>query len=216
MQEWMLRNDTVHNTGAASLLPATRPHTMYYREALTLIEENIKQHKNDLVKDNLYSTALVLKALCLWKLDKPAELDATIREARKVRSSFLTEQWQLLVLSKKFLEADHAAALVRQYDAGEDIPLEVYTEVRNTLFDKANGVDKNIEDALSEPVIANNLPLKRYLLSARITIHKNYTTACKYLATPTDEQSASLDEKENILAELKGEFNKLPAVAYGQ
>ena len=174
MQEWIIRNDPAHNTGAASLLPATRPHTISYREALALVDENLKEHKDSLIQDNLYCTALVLKALCHWKLDQPEKLEETIEDAQEKRSDFLTEQWQLLILSKKFLEADYAATLVRQYDEAEDLPLETFAELRNKLFDNTDSVDTQIRYALTNPAIATNLPLKRYLIFARITIHKNY------------------------------------------
>ena len=209
MQEWMMRNDPASNTGAASLLPATRPHTMYYREALVLVDENINKHKDDLVKDNLYCTALVLKALCHWKLNESGKLDETIEKAQEHRNDFLTEQWQLLILSKNFLKADYVATLVRRHDADLDIPLATYTEIRNILFDDTDSVDTSIRYALTKQVIANNLPLTRYLVLARITIHKNYITACKYLARKTPEQLKSQIEKEKELSKLLTELKKL-------
>lgn len=207
MQEWIIRTDPAQSTGAASLLPATRPYTISYREALVLVDKNLAEHKDSLIQDNLYCTALVLKALCLWKLDESEELDAVINYSGKMQSAFLTEQWQLLLLSEKFLDADRAVASIRKYDGQHDIPLEVYASAIKKLSD----ADSQIVEALKKPDIKNNLPLKRYLIFTRITIHKNYINACDYVANKTDDQLSFLGKVENELNGLEAAFKKLSA-----
>lgn len=232
LQEWLIRNDSAQNPNAVSLLTATMPYTVSYREALDLVRENITKNKDSLIKDKLYGDALLLKSVCLWKLDgtiaqsadtavesadvmaiagvKPVdtlvELQETIDEARKVRSSFPTEKWQLLILSEQFLEADRAVALVQPYN-DENLPVEIYKIVRTKLVD----ANAQIKNALDEPDIQNNIPLKRYLIFARITILKNYIGACKSLKDQTKEQATFQAGAESELEELETDFEELSA-----
>ena len=55
--------------------------TAAYRISLSLVNRELKENESDLRQDKLYGTALMLKAMCLWRLASNSGFFETVEKA---------------------------------------------------------------------------------------------------------------------------------------
>ncbi len=66
--------------------------TAAYRISLSLVNKELKENENDLRREKLYGTALMLKAMCLWRLSTNSGLFEKVENARESLANAQNEE----------------------------------------------------------------------------------------------------------------------------
>ena len=179
-------------------LPSASAAASGYRVALNLLEREIADNKAALEKEQLYGTALVLRALCLWRLtdlvadpdDDP--LSGALADIRAAKVALGTRD-QVLV-----------AALPGLRDHDRGLRAESYDPARRFFV---SAIDTT-ESALTSVAPPANHPVRLYIRLAQLSSCRAWHAAAyRFLGDDTErrraEAKAAKDRFRAIIEELR-------------
>ena len=174
-----------------------------YRLALGLLDRELKENEARLRGERLYGTALMLKALCLWRLadldaagagplaDDLAATLATIRSQQRRHAITLGQRDRVLLIALPGL---------RDHDQG--LRAADYPTARR-FFASALAV---LDEAFTAAAVPETHPVRVYVRLAQLSTCRAWQTAA-YAFLPTREADAEVrtptDRARSILKELK-------------
>lgn len=193
-----------------------------YKLALSLLESELAKNTDELRKEKLYGTALMLKAMCLWRLadlesddstyaSRFATTTASIRNAIETQSS---NNANTIVLGERDQILLTALPGLRDHDKG----------LSATDYEKATDYFKSALSILNEATTQapDNHPIRVYLYLAQLSTFRAWQSAAfihchkegktltetgdfinqKVLATDTGPGGATITPAKAIIAQL--------------
>jgi tetratricopeptide (TPR) repeat protein len=194
--------DRVASTDSGSMLLASESAASSYRVALGLVQRELDEHEAELREDGLLGTALMLKALALWRI---ADLDGDPSSSRELDAAVSELQERAAANEPGVVLGPRDAALLvalpglRDHDLG----------LRQAEYARAKGYFESAlavyEKALADPSLPANHSLRTYLqLSELATLRAWKDAAFTNEELPTQERDAvekSLLERSKCVAE---------------
>jgi len=174
-----------------------------YRLALALLDRELSENEGRLRDERLYGTALMLKALCLWRLadldavgdgplaDELAASLATIRAEQRRHAITLGERDRALLIALPGL---------RDHDRG--LRAADYPTARR-FFESALAV---LDRALTAAAVPETHPVRVYLRLAQLSTCRAWQTAAYHFLAPNEadaEVRTPTDRARSILEKLK-------------
>jgi len=131
--EWNMEYDTAYVSEIDILAQYQETPRTNYQSAYDILDELLTNKKSDLKKDNLLGTAQVLKATCIWKLNrKLVELENLEKQIDKKTLS--DEQKALLAGVKLFMILDGLNKKIEALGYADPNAVEVLNKVVHNVF----------------------------------------------------------------------------------
>jgi len=200
--------------------------TNYYRTALALVDRELGDNLADLKQDHLYGTALMLKAMCLWRLADLEDLavlgDASAQPSAKgpsarddgLSATLQTVRRELDAGSITIGERDRVMLFalpgLRDHDRG----------LRAKTMDRARAFfESAIDETDKAPGLAHvdeRHPVVIYVRCAQLSSCRAWQDAAGKLAADADERNTEIKaasaRAKSVLTGLKPLYDENPAL----
>jgi tetratricopeptide (TPR) repeat protein len=179
--------DRATATDSSSLLLSGESAASGYRVALGLVQRELDEHEADLREDGLLGTALMLEALCLWRI---ADLDADPSAARDLDAVISDLQRRFAAHEPGVVLGPRDAALLvalpglRDHDVG--LRQAEYLEAKG-YFESALAV---YEKALGDASLPPNHSLRTYLQLSELATLRAWKDAAFAQSLAPDDRLA--------------------------
>jgi hypothetical protein len=164
-----------------------------YRTSLRLLDEELAKHKQDLTQEKLLGTAMMLRAISLWRL---ADLEAGSKSApdraalQEAIGAAKQEAGDQLGTRDRVM----AEALPGLYDHDRGLQAKDLAEARRFFTSSY----KVVHDASNQPNVPENHPVRIYMSLAQLSTLRSYQAAIYRFDHSGTSAQPSAEEMKNV------------------